>query len=96
MIKLTMLNQLCTKNLQTVSVQDYEILNSLPKKKPRSDDIFNFMSPVSKTQRNHNISGAVNELETYLQEPYQEMDTNPLNYWKINYINYPTLTKLAN
>ena len=26
----------------------------------------------------------------------QEMDTNPLDYWKINYINYPTLAKLAN
>ena len=75
-----------------MSVQDDKILNSPPKKKPRSDDFFDFMSPVSKTQRKRNISGAVNELETYLQE----MDTNPLDYWKINYINYPTLAKLVN
>ena len=84
------------KNLQTVSVQDDEILNSPPKKKPRSDDFFDFMSPVSKTHKKRNISGAVNELETYLEESCQEMDTNPLDYWKINYINYPTLAKLAN
>ena len=54
------------------------------------------MSPVSKTHRKHNISGTVNELETYFQELGQEMDTYPLDYWKINYINYPTLAKLAN
>ena len=79
-----------------MSVQDEKILNSPPKKKPRSDDFFGFMSPVSKTHRKHNISGAVNEPETYLEESCQEMDTNPLDYWKINYINYPTLAKLAN
>ena len=54
------------------------------------------MSPVSKTHRKRNISGAVIELETYLQESCQEMDTYPLDCWKINYINYPTLAKLAN
>ena len=37
-----------------------------------------------------------NIFETYLQESCQEMDTNPLDYWKIKYINYPTLAKLAN
>ena len=85
------------KNLQTVSVQDNEILNYPPKKKPTSDDFFDFMSPpVSKTHRKRNISGAVNELETYLEESCQEMDTNPLDYWEIIYINYPTSAKLAN
>ena len=84
------------KNLQTVSVQDDVILNSPPKKKPRSDDFFIFMSSVSKTHSKCNISGAVNALETYLQEPCQEMDTNPLDYWKMNFINYPELAKLAN
>ena len=54
------------------------------------------MSPVSRTHRKCTISGAVNELETYLEESCQEMDTNPLDYLKINYIDYPTLAKLAN
>ena len=94
--KIDYVESLVRKNLQTVSVQDDEILNSPPKKKPRSDDFFDFMSPVSKPHRKRNISGAVNELETYLEESCQEMDTNPLDYWKINYINYPTLAKLAN
>ena len=94
--KIDYVESVVRKNLQTVSVQDDEILNSPPKKKPRSEDFFVFMSPVSKYQRKRNISGAVNELETYLQESCQEMDTNPLDYWKINYINYPTLAKLAN
>ena len=79
-----------------MSVQDDEIFNSPPKKKLRSDDFFDFTSPVSKSKKKRNISGAVNELETYLHESCQEMDTNPLDYWKINYINYPTLAKLAN
>ena len=72
------------KNLQTVSVQDDEILNYTPKKKPRSDDFFDFMSPVSKTHKKLNILGAVNELEAYLQESCQEMNTNSMDYWKIN------------
>ena len=74
-------------------VKDDEILNSPPKKKPKSDDFFDFMSPVSKTQRKRNILGAVNELETYLEESCQEMDTNPLDYWKIG---LPRLRNLVN
>ena len=66
--KIDYVESVVRKNLQTVSVQDDEILNSPPKKKPRSDDFFDFMSPLSKSQRKRNISGTVNELETYLQE----------------------------
>ena len=39
------------KNLQTMSVQDNEILNSPPKKKQRPDDFFDFMSSGSKSER---------------------------------------------
>ena len=72
-----------------VKVIKLTMLNQLCAKKHK-------MSPVSKTHRKRNISGAVNELETYFRESCQEMDTYPLDYWKINYINYPTLANLAN
>ena len=91
MIKLTMLNQLCAKQYKRMN------FNSPTKNTPRSDDdFFDLISPVSRTYQKRNISGAVNELETYLQESCQEMDTYPLDYWKIYYINYPTLALFAN
>ena len=31
-----------------------------------------------------------------MEESCQEMDINPLDYWKVNYINYPTLAEYAN
>ena len=44
--KIDYVESLVRKNLQTVSVQDDEILNSPPKKKPRSDNFFDFMRPT--------------------------------------------------
>ena len=94
--KIDHVESLVRKNLQSVSVQEDEALSPPPKKKQKTDDFFDFMSPVPRTPRKRNISGAVNELDSYLQEPCEEMDSDPLDYWKINHIQYPTLARLAN
>ena len=94
--KIDHVESLVRKNLQSVSVQEDEALSPPPKKKQKTDDFFDFMSPVPRTPRKQNISGAVNELDSYLQEPCEEMDSDPLDYWKVNHIQYPTLARLAN
>ncbi len=58
------------------------------KKKP----LFSFL-PVQQAHQNH--SPAHEEVETYLKEPIQPMDSNALQYWSVNRHKFPNLSKVA-
>ena len=76
---------------QSMPCPDDEDLS--PPHKKMKPDFFSFMSPSRpKPQR---AMTTTNELDSYLAEPCSGMESDPMEFWKVNTHRFPVLSKLA-
>lgn len=66
---------------------------SPPKKKAKTD-LFSFLdSPATPRKRHHSKMEC--KVDDYLNEPLEDMECDPLEFWKSRQSTYPQLSKLA-